>query len=207
MLSTWLLTWTATATERVEPAVAGPRHTGMHLRLARVDGSVRAVAAPVVAALLVLGLVAGAVALSGGLGGDEVTVGPGSGATGGGEPGSPGSEVPGTSGTGSPAPGGPADGGQPMSRFVAAVPSPDGTSLTATFWGGVADCFRYRVTARETEQTVELTLHEKRRGGAAVCIELAQEWTRTISLDQPLGDRTVVDASNGAPVPTDPLSP
>lgn len=179
----------------------------MHVRLAREDGSVRAVAAPVVVALLVLGLVAGAVALSGGFGSDEVAVGPGSGATGGGEPGSSGREVPGSSGTGSATPGGPADGGQPMSRFIAAVPSPDGMSLTATFWGGVEDCFRYRVTARETEQTVELTLHEKRRGGTPVCIELAQEWTRTVTLDQPLGDRTVVDGSNGVPVPTDPLTP
>lgn len=180
----------------------------MHVRPAREDGSARTVAAPVVVALLVLALVAGAVALSGGFGDDEVAVGPGAGgASGGGEPGSSGSEVPGSSGTGSAAPGGPADGGQPMSRFVAAVPSPDGMSLTATFWGGVEDCFRYRVTARETEQTVELTLHEKRRGGTAVCIELAQEWTRAVPLDQPLGDRTVVDGTNGAPVPADPLSP
>lgn len=177
----------------------------MRVRPAREDGSVRTVAAPVVVALLVLALVAGAFALSGGFGDDEATVG--SGGTGGGQPGSVGSEVPGSPGTGSPAPGGPADGGQPMSRFVAAVPSPDGMSLDVTFWGGVEDCFRYRVTARETEQTVELTLHEKRRGGAAVCIELAQEWSRTVTLGKPLGDRTVVDGSNGAPVPTDPLSP
>jgi len=179
----------------------------MRVRPAREDGSVRTVAAPVVVALLVLALVAGAFALSGGFGGDEATVGPGAGRASGGEPGSSGSEVPGSAGTGSAAPGGPAGGGQPMSRFVAAVPSPDGMSLDVTFWGGVEDCFRYRVTARETEQTVELTLHEKRRGGAAVCIELAQEWTRTVTLDRPLGDRTVVDGSNGAPVPTDPLSP
>jgi hypothetical protein len=66
-----------------------------------------------------------------------------------------------------------------------------------TFWGGVADCYVYTVLAIETADVVELRLQERPRAGAKVCIELAQEHTRTVQLTAALGGREVVDAQTG----------
>ena len=64
------------------------------------------------------------------------------------------------------------------------------------FWGGVEDCYRYTVRAKETRETVTLTLDEKTTFDGA-CIDLAQEYDRTVRLEQALGVRAVVGATTG----------
>lgn len=106
----------------------------------------------------------------------------------------------GSTGTATAEPGAPPDQAvppdQPMSRFTAVTRSADDRSVDVTFWGGVDECYEYTVTAAETDTVVTLSLRERNRGAQA-CIELAQEHTRTVSLDAPLGVRRVVDAETG----------
>jgi len=161
---------------------------------------VRGAAVPLAVAVLVLAVVVGAAAATGRVswwGADRVTANAGDsgpGGDGGGVPGSTGSGAPGVQ---------PSDGGeqppadQPMTRFTSVTQAGDGRALTVTFWGGVADCYVYTVLAIETADVVELRLQERPRAGAKVCIELAQEHTRTVQLTAALGGREVVDAQTG----------
>lgn len=116
-----------------------------------------------------------------------VTGAPGTG--GNGDPGSIGAPEPPSR---APGPGTP-DPDEPMSRFTSVTPRADGSSVDVRFWGGVDTCYRYSVHAREEGDTVTLRLKEESTFDGA-CIELAQEYDRTVRLDQPLGTRTVVDA-------------
>lgn len=154
---------------------------------------------PLVAGVAVLALVLGA----GALGGLFVSTGPaGAGSpgssVGGGVPGSVGSAAP-----GDPVPTDPGDTGAepvdpqaPLSRFVAVTRTADDRGLVVSFYGGVETCYRYAVGAAEGPQVVRLELEETRRGSQP-CIELAQEYTLTVRLDEPLGVRRVVDATTG----------
>lgn len=83
-----------------------------------------------------------------------------------------------------------------MTRFTSVTAAADGRSLAVTFWGGVEDCYGYQVRAEEAADVVELTLQERSRHDGP-CIELAQEYTRTVALRAPLGDRPVLDAATG----------
>ncbi|MEV0324102.1 hypothetical protein ACIBKX_02275 [Streptomyces sp. NPDC050658] len=74
----------------------------------------------------------------------------------------------------------------------------DGKSLTLRFWGGV--CSDYKASADESKGSVSVQVTETRKKGK-VCIMMAKEFTRTVTLDQPLGDRKVVDAQGGGTVP------
>ncbi|MFD4635615.1 hypothetical protein ACFVYR_38055 [Streptomyces sp. NPDC058284] len=97
------------------------------------------------------------------------------------------------------APGTPPSGGKPGGdqgdeRSTARVESysADGKSLTVHFWGGV--CSAYAASAKEDGDrvTVKVTeTHEKDK----VCIKIAKKLSRTVTLDKPLGDRKVVDAT------------
>ncbi|MFD3869701.1 hypothetical protein [Streptomyces sp. NPDC058623] len=71
--------------------------------------------------------------------------------------------------------------------------------LTVNFWGGA--CSTYAVEAREegTSVLVKITDTPNKPGGA--CIMIAQEMSETVTLKQPLGDRKVVDATTGKPLP------
>ncbi|MFE5996526.1 hypothetical protein ACFQ6C_06475 [Streptomyces sp. NPDC056454] len=74
----------------------------------------------------------------------------------------------------------------------------DGRTLEVTFWGGV--CSTYTASAQESPGQVRITITEgKQKDGA--CIMIAKELKRTVTLKEPLGDRTVIDAESGATVP------
>lgn len=74
----------------------------------------------------------------------------------------------------------------------------DGKSLTVHFWGGV--CSDYSASADESKGSVRVKVTETHKKGE-VCIMMAKEFTETVTLDQPLGDRKVVDATDGKTVP------
>ncbi|QGV81013.1 hypothetical protein [Streptomyces ficellus] len=75
----------------------------------------------------------------------------------------------------------------------------DGKILTARFWGGV--CSKYTVKAEESATQIRLTVTETPVEPGKVCILIAKEVTGTVTLDQPVGDRQVVDAASGERVP------
>lgn len=121
----------------------------------------------------------------------------------------PGSGVAGSPGTADP--GTPADPVAPpvepsvvTSRFDSVATANGGAALRVTFYGGVDSCYTYDVVANETTDQVSLRLVEKRT--AEVCIDLAQQYERTIKLVEPLGSRQVIDADTDSvlyPVRTD----
>ncbi|GAA3096412.1 hypothetical protein ACFQ0X_31545 [Streptomyces rectiviolaceus] len=74
----------------------------------------------------------------------------------------------------------------------------DGKSLTVHFWGGV--CSDYSASADESKDSVRVKVTETHKKGE-VCVMMAKEFTRTVTLDKPLGDREVVDAAGGETVP------
>ncbi|MEV6649839.1 hypothetical protein [Streptomyces sp. NPDC051219] len=77
--------------------------------------------------------------------------------------------------------------------------SADGRTLTLTFWGGV--CSDYSAQATESDSAVTVKIMEAEKGKDRVCIMLAKELTETVTLDEPLGDRKVVNGATGEPVP------
>ncbi|MEV0095758.1 hypothetical protein [Streptomyces sp. NPDC050738] len=76
--------------------------------------------------------------------------------------------------------------------------SADGRELTVHFWGGV--CSTYTAQASEAGSAARVTVTEKKDKGR-VCIMIAKDLTRTVTLEKPLGDRKVVDAASGQTVP------
>jgi len=84
----------------------------------------------------------------------------------------------------------------PMTRFTDVRAGAGDRTVEVTFYGGVDTCYAYVVRADETAQQVALSLSEERKGDGP-CIELAQEYERSVPLDRPLGDRRVVDAATG----------
>ncbi|MEU8570630.1 hypothetical protein AB0C51_20175 [Streptomyces pathocidini] len=82
-------------------------------------------------------------------------------------------------------------GGTPVHISSYAV---EGRTLTLTFWGGVCSTYSAAVersTSREV--AVEVTARDKKPG--QVCIKIAKRFETQVTLDEPLGDRRVVDAS------------
>ncbi|MEV7235202.1 hypothetical protein AB0N06_14825 [Streptomyces sp. NPDC051020] len=71
----------------------------------------------------------------------------------------------------------------------------DGRTLRVTFWGGV--CSTYAASATESANAVRVTITESTPDPQKVCIMIAKELTRTVTLDAPLGDRKVLDAAGG----------
>ncbi|MGW5732117.1 MULTISPECIES: hypothetical protein [Streptomyces] len=74
----------------------------------------------------------------------------------------------------------------------------DGTSLTVHFYGGV--CSDFKASADESADSVRVKVTETHKKGE-VCVMMAKEFTETVTLDEPLGDRKVVDAAGGGTVP------
>jgi len=111
-------------------------------------------------------------------------------------PPSAGSSVPGTSPGSSPGSDANAAAEDPMSRFTDVRAGEGDRSVEVTFYGGVDTCYGYVVRADGTAQQVALSLAEERKGDGP-CIDLAQEYERSVPLDGPLGDRRVVDAATG----------
>nr|WP_311137160.1 hypothetical protein [Streptomyces sp. I6] len=75
----------------------------------------------------------------------------------------------------------------------------DGRTLTLRFWGGV--CSTYSAEAEETGTEVKVKIIVSRPDPGRVCILIAKELTEKVTLDEPLGDRTVVDTESGDAVP------
>ncbi len=128
---------------------------------------------------------------------DPLPTEPGSGSSGSGSgvPGSPGTADPGTP----VAPVAPAvEPSASTSRFDWVAPVDGGAALRVSFYGGVDSCYSYDVVAAESADRVSLRLVEKRRG--EVCIDMAQQYERTVKLAKPLGNRAVVDADSGSVV-------
>ncbi|MEW2633515.1 hypothetical protein AB0903_18105 [Streptomyces sp. NPDC048389] len=74
----------------------------------------------------------------------------------------------------------------------------DGRTLTVTFWGGV--CSDYEAKATETSDRVKVRIVETNPDPDRVCIMLAKQLTESVTLDEPLDGREVVDA-DGKPLP------
>ncbi|MER5981811.1 hypothetical protein [Streptomyces sp. NPDC001787] len=87
---------------------------------------------------------------------------------------------------------------QPGDRKVTSY-SADGRTLEVTFWGGV--CATYTASAEESAGQVRVSVTEAKQDGDKVCVMIAKELKRTVTLDAPLGDRRVVDAESGNAVP------
>ncbi|MFE7411313.1 hypothetical protein [Streptomyces laurentii] len=98
------------------------------------------------------------------------------------------------------APASPAADATPGRQFSAYRTDSTGRRLSVTFWGGV--CGSYTASADEgTPGRVTVTLTEQAQEPGRVCVMSAVETTRTVTLRQPLGDRTVVDGASGETVP------
>ncbi|MFJ9429894.1 hypothetical protein ACIRQY_09520 [Streptomyces sp. NPDC101490] len=93
----------------------------------------------------------------------------------------------------------PSDGTAPARQVQSYRAEDGGRKLTVSFWGGV--CSTYTVTAEERPERVAVRIVEKATEPGKVCVALAQEFTRTVTLDAPLGSRPVVDAASGETVP------
>ncbi|MYS09329.1 hypothetical protein GTW71_23495 [Streptomyces sp. SID6041] len=92
----------------------------------------------------------------------------------------------------------PGDGGG-LPRAVESVKVLEGgRELTVTFWGGV--CSTHTVHADEQPDRVTVRIDEK-SDPERVCIMIAKDFTLTVTLRSPLGDRPVVDAASGEAVP------
>jgi hypothetical protein len=80
----------------------------------------------------------------------------------------------------------------------------DGNKLEVRFYSGVEDCYGLeRIDVEETEAEVSVAVFTGNRPEARdiACIEIAELVAAVVTLDAPLGERTVVDASTGAAVP------
>ncbi|MFH8572247.1 hypothetical protein [Streptomyces sp. NPDC017993] len=77
--------------------------------------------------------------------------------------------------------------------------SDGGKKLTLHFWGGV--CSTYSVSAEESGTTVKTKVTGKDKKPGQVCVKIAKEFTKTVTLDKPLDGRKVVDVSTGESVP------
>ena len=71
-----------------------------------------------------------------------------------------------------------------------------GRRVTLFYYSGVKDCYGlHHVDVVETSRKVTVTLYDGRRPEAEMCIELAVRVRTTVTLDRPLGDRTLVDGA------------
>ncbi|MEV6568140.1 hypothetical protein [Streptomyces kronopolitis] len=77
--------------------------------------------------------------------------------------------------------------------------SDGGKKLTVHFWGGV--CSVYSVSAEESGSTVRTKVVGKDKEPGQVCVKIAKEFTKTVTLDKPLDGRKVVDVSTDESVP------
>lgn len=93
----------------------------------------------------------------------------------------------------------PDEGAAPERQISSFTTDPADRKVSVSFWGGV--CSTYTVTAVETPAKVTLRIAEKPMDPDKVCVAMAVEVTKTVTLEQPLGDRTVVDGASGQAVP------
>jgi len=82
--------------------------------------------------------------------------------------------------------------------FDHAVVSDDGTSVTVVFWSGVEPCYVLdHVDVDYGVRTVTITLYEGHdpNAGDVACIEIALLKKVVVQLDEPVGDREIVDGA------------
>ncbi|MEU7109955.1 hypothetical protein ABZ951_33685 [Streptomyces sp. NPDC046215] len=92
---------------------------------------------------------------------------------------------------------GPASGGKSKPVQVDQY-SEDGKKLVLHFWGGVCHSFAASAEQSGSAVTVKVTSTEKHPGRP--CITVAKRFEETVTLDEPLDDRKVVDGTSGEPV-------
>lgn len=74
--------------------------------------------------------------------------------------------------------------------------SVDGSTVTVSWWSGVAPCnVLDHVDVVEREDEVVLTLFEGTADRDAACIELAERKRTVVELDEPVGQRRLVDGA------------
>lgn len=75
----------------------------------------------------------------------------------------------------------------------------DGDKLKLFFWGGVEDCYGVdHVDIEYGNDVVIATIFYGSKPGDLVCIEIAEYQVVTVALDEPVGDREIVDGSVAA---------
>ena len=81
-------------------------------------------------------------------------------------------------------------------RWESYSASPDGRTLTFTYWSGVDECSRLdRVDVRESASNVVVTIYERDITNGNPCVAMAQQKHATATLQAPLGGRTVIDGA------------
>ena len=87
---------------------------------------------------------------------------------------------------------------------VAVTADGDGTKLEVGFYNGVRDCYGLdRVEVTEADESVTIGVFTGSLPiGDVACIDIAELQMTVVTLDAPLGDRQVIDASTGAEVPS-----
>jgi hypothetical protein len=86
---------------------------------------------------------------------------------------------------------------------VAVVDGGDGDKVEVSFYNGIRECYGLdRVEVVEADESVTIGVFTgSLPPGDQVCIDIAELQFTVVSLDAPLGDRQVIDASTGAAVP------
>ncbi|MEU2180398.1 hypothetical protein [Streptomyces thermolilacinus] len=85
------------------------------------------------------------------------------------------------------------------SHLTVAPYAPQDQRLRVSFTGGA--CGQYLVRVHESDSQVRLRLFEVPAGPHRVCVAIALPVTATVDLAEPIGDRAVVDAATGRPLP------
>ncbi|MET9698236.1 hypothetical protein ABZY31_15100 [Streptomyces sp. NPDC006529] len=70
--------------------------------------------------------------------------------------------------------------------------------LTVNFWGGA--CSTYAAQARESAEAVTVKITDTPANPGGSCIMIAKDMSVTVTLEQPLGARKVVDGTTGKPL-------
>ncbi|MFJ5679451.1 hypothetical protein [Streptomyces sp. NPDC093097] len=73
-----------------------------------------------------------------------------------------------------------------------------GRTLTVHFWGGV--CSTYEASVTESAGAVRVSVTGKEKHPGQICVKIAKDFTKTVTLEQPLDGRKVVDGSSGKAV-------
>ncbi|MGD3105048.1 hypothetical protein [Streptomyces sp. YGL11-2] len=95
--------------------------------------------------------------------------------------------------------------GQTAMRLERYSAGGDGRTLTVHFWGGV--CSTYDASAQESATAVRITVTGKDTHPGQMCVKIAKDFTKTVTLRQPLDGRKVVDATSGSAVAEKPETP
>jgi hypothetical protein len=93
-------------------------------------------------------------------------------------------------------------------RLDSATVAADGRTVTAHFTGareGTGPCTSdYTARAVESEHAAVVIIEERRHGGAEACAALGYPRTATVTLAAPLGQRTLLQVTDGTPITSTP---